>query len=325
MEQARPPVDTGDLATDAIAWFDRHARDLPWRPPAPGRHIEAPHPQPHAGWAVLVSEVMLAQTPVNRVTDAWLAWMHRWPTPADLAASSAADAIRAWGRLGYPRRALRLHAAATVITTQFGGEVPSRLDALLALPGVGSYTARAVSAFAYRQRHPVVDTNVRRLLHRAVDGQAQAAAATTNKDLERAAALLPASANRAARASAALMELGALVCTARKPRCDECPVLARCAWQRAGNPPRTAPPPRPSQRYQGTDRQVRGLLLAVLRDSTQPVPAHRLDIVWPQPVQRRRALAGLVADGLVSITHDDRYALADEGGLDSGTADLEPS
>jgi A/G-specific adenine glycosylase len=290
------------VADAAIRWFDRHARDLPWRHPGVG------------AWAILVSEVMLQQTPVARVLPVWREWMARWPTPADLAAEPPAAAIRAWGRLGYPRRALRLHACAAALVDRHRGEVPEDLDALLALPGVGAYTARAVAAFAYGQRQPVVDTNVRRLVARAATGAPDAGPVTTVADLAATARLLPAEPARAARASAAFMELGALICTARAPRCGDCPLAGRCAWRASGAPPASGPTRR-RQGYAGTDRQVRGLLLAVLRESTDPVPRTRLDLVWTDRVQRDRALAGLVTDGLVvpvsaGIGGDsDRYAL----------------
>jgi A/G-specific adenine glycosylase len=298
-----PEPPTPRLADAAIRWFDRHARDLPWRHPGVG------------AWAILVSEVMLQQTPVVRVLPVWREWMARWPTPADLAAEPPAAAIRAWGRLGYPRRALRLHACAAALAARHGGEVPADLDALLALPGVGAYTARAVAAFAYGQRQPVVDTNVRRLVARAAGGVADAGPVTTAADLTAAARLLPAEPARAARASAAFMELGALICTARAPRCADCPLAGRCAWLVSGAPPPSGPTRR-RQGYAGTDRQVRGLLLAVLRDSADPVPTTMLDVVWPDRAQRDRALAGLVADGLVvplppaTGSATDRYALA---------------
>jgi A/G-specific adenine glycosylase len=286
-----------DLATVATAWFEENARDLPWRRPSAG------------AWGILVSEFMLQQTPVARVEPAWHAWMARWPDPATLARDSPAEAIRAWGRLGYPRRAVRLHGCAQAIVAQHHGVVPDRLDDLLALPGVGAYTARAVAAFAYGQRQPVVDTNVRRLVARAVDGRADAGPATTAADLVAVEALLPTGDRAAARASAAFMELGALVCTARGPRCHECPLWKGCAWRLSGSPASNGPARRP-QRYAGTDRQVRGLLLAVLRDEPGPVPAVRLDAVWPEAAQRDRALAGLVADGLVvPAPPGDRYAL----------------
>jgi A/G-specific adenine glycosylase len=279
------------LATLAVRWFDENARDLPWREPGVG------------AWAILVSEVMLQQTPVARVLPVWRDWLARWPVPAALAADPPAEAIRMWGRLGYPRRALRLRECAVAITERHGGEVPTDLDDLLALPGVGAYTARAVAAFAYGQRHPVVDTNVRRLVARAVAGQADAGPATRPADLVATEELLPDTPAVAARASAAFMELGALVCVARTPRCGRCPLERVCAWRAAGMPPPTGPSRRPQQ-YAGTDRQVRGLLLAVLRDTVGPVPKQRLDLVWPDDVQRTRALAGLITDGLVEPLAD---------------------
>ncbi|MFY1689378.1 A/G-specific adenine glycosylase [Plantactinospora sp. WMMB782] len=293
---------TTTLAADAIRWYDENARDLPWREPGIG------------AWPILVSEVMLQQTPVVRVLPAWRAWLARWPRPADLAADTPAEAIRMWGRLGYPRRALRLHECAVALLERHGGEVPTGLDELLALPGIGSYTARAVATFAYGQRHPVVDTNVRRLVARAVAGKPDAGPATRPADLVATEALLPALPERAARASAAFMELGALVCTARSPRCVDCPLAARCAWRASG---RTAPagPSRRPQRYAGTDRQVRGRLLAVLREATGPVPRSRLDLVWADDLQRSRALAGLIEDGLVEML-DDTCVLAGEGRAD---------
>jgi A/G-specific adenine glycosylase len=275
-------------------WYADHARQLPWR---------------EAGvtpYEVLVSEVMLQQTPVARVVPAYLAWVSRWPTPAALAADSPAEAIRMWGRLGYPRRALRLHEASLVCVDQYGGQLPTTVPELLTLPGVGDYTARAVAVFALRQRHPVVDTNVRRVVARLVEGVADAP--VSKRDLALVASLLPADDEAAAVASIALMELGALVCTARAPQCAACPVRPDCAWQRRGAPSLDAPVRRP-QAYAGTDRQVRGRLLAVLRDSAHPVAAIALEGAWQEPVQRARALDGLVADGLVDPLPDGRYAL----------------
>ncbi|GAA4456609.1 A/G-specific adenine glycosylase [Phytohabitans houttuyneae] len=288
-----------DLADAAIEWFDANARDLPWR--APGT----------SAWAVLVSEIMLQQTPVARVLPAYEAWLARWPEPAALAADTPAEAIRMWGRLGYPRRAMRLHECAVAIVARHGGEVPADLDALLALPGVGAYTARAVAAFAYGQRQPVVDTNVRRFVARASRGKADAGPTTTPADLADTEALLPVEPARAARASAAFMELGAVVCTARSPRCADCPVVDACGWRAEGRPMPTGPTRRPQQ-YAGTDRQVRGLLLAVLRESHDPVPAGALDVVWADAVQRDRALRSLLDDGLVSPAGEGLYTLAGE-------------
>jgi A/G-specific adenine glycosylase len=281
---------------EVLDWYARTARDLPWRRPGT------------PPWAVLISEVMLQQTPVTRVLPAYSSWLSRWPTPDALAAESPGEAVRAWGKLGYPRRALRLHACATTLVARFGGEVPASVDDLLTLPGVGAYTARAVAAFAFGQRQPVVDTNVRRVVARAVGGQGEAGPPSTTRDLAAVEALLPAEPAAAARVSVALMELGALVCTARTPRCAECPLRLSCAWRLAGAPPYDGPTVRP-QRFAGTDRQVRGLLLDVLRGSPTPVEAAALDIVWPDAVQRARALDALVVDGLVDPLPDGRYAL----------------
>ena len=208
---------------------------------------------------------MLQQTPVSRVIPAHQAWLARWPTPAALAAEPPGEAIRQWGRLGYPRRALRLHETATILTVRHGGIVPADREALLQLPGIGSYTAAAVASFAFGQRHAVLDTNVRRVLARLVTGAPQPVAALSVAETRLAESLLPAEAAVAARWSVAVMELGALVCTAASPQCGACPVAGQCAWLAAGRPPEAAR--RRTQRYDGTDRQCRGRLLAVLRES----------------------------------------------------------
>lgn len=254
---------------------------------------------------------MLQQTPVARVEPVWPAWVARWPTPSATAAASAADVLRAWGKLGYPRRAKRLHECAVVIAAEHDDVVPSDVETLLTLPGIGAYTARAVACFAYRQRVPVVDTNVRRVVARAVHGRADAAASSSPRDLDDVAALLPN--NPAAPSfSVALMELGATVCTARAPRCGICP-LSVCAWRSGGYPAATTPPRR-TQRYAGTDRQVRGRLLDVLRGNDAPVTRAELDVAWvTDTAQRDRALDSLLVDGLVEQTADGRFALAGEG------------
>lgn len=296
----RPAPERGDLArtlvAPVLAWYDEHARELPWR----GSHASP--------WSVLVSEFMLQQTPVARVLPVHESWLERWPTPAALAAESSGEAVRAWGRLGYPRRALRLHGAAVAITEQHGGEVPCSYDELIALPGVGDYTAAAVAAFAYGQRQVVLDTNVRRVLARTVTATEFPPRSVTRAERDLGAALLPADAPTAATWSVAVMELGALVCTAERPRCEGCPVRNACAWQAAGAP-RYDGPPRPVQTYAGTDRQCRGRLLAVLRDAEGAVDKGRLDATWEEAVQRERALASLLADGLVVRDDDGRYAL----------------
>lgn len=284
-------------ATTLVGWFDVNARDLPWRDPDCD------------GWGVLVSEIMLQQTPVARVEPIWHDWLARWPLPSALAAESQGEVVRAWGKLGYPRRALRLHAAAGVIAEEHDDVVPSDVDTLLALPGIGAYTARAVAAFAYGQRVPVVDTNVRRVVARVVHGAGDAGPPSNTRDMADVAELLPE--QKAARFSAALMELGATVCTARAPECGRCPLVSSCAWHQAGKPAYDGPA-KPVQRFAGTDRQVRGLLLDVLRGTSEPVPKTRLDTVWHAAGQRDRCLFSLLEDGLVEQTADGRFALPGE-------------
>jgi A/G-specific adenine glycosylase len=196
-----------------------------------------------------------------------------------------------------------------VLTDRYGGVVPRDVTELLRLPGVGAYTARAVAAFAYGAREPVVDTNVRRLVAR-LHGRADGGRATTAADLVTVAALLPVEPAQAARTSAAFMELGALICTARRPSCPDCPLRTDCAWLGAGRPPGAA---RTAQRYVGTDRQARGVLLALCRDAPDGVAAPVLVDAWPDPVQARRALAGLAEDGLIVPILPDRYGLPDVG------------
>ncbi|MPZ61301.1 MAG: A/G-specific adenine glycosylase [Propionibacteriales bacterium] len=279
-----------------IDWYATHARDLPWRRPDA------------SAWAVMVSEFMLQQTPVSRVLPVYENWMHDWPEPANLAAASPADAVRAWGRLGYPRRALRLHAAATAIAGRHGGRVPAEYDDLRALPGVGAYTAAAISVFAYRRRRAVLDTNVRRVLVRVMQGREFPANTVNSAEQRLAESLLPDDPARAAVWSVAAMELGALVCSAASPRCDRCPVRGQCAWRAAGFPAYDGPR-RPTQTYAGTDRQCRGRLLGVLREAAEPVPRERLDEVWDDAEQRQRALDSLLADGLAERFDESRYRL----------------
>ena len=279
-----------------LDWYSANARDLPWRRPDA------------SPWGIFVSEVMLQQTPVARVEPIWHEWLERWPTPADLAAAAPGDAVRAWGRLGYPRRALRLHAAAVAMTEHHEGRVPSTEAGLLALPGVGTYTAAAVATFAFGERTTVVDTNVRRVLARVVGGQEHAAPSPTRAELTVAAELVPAVPDEARRWSVAVMELGALVCAARSPRCPDCPVADLCAWRTAGHPAYSGPPRR-GQAWHGTDRQLRGALLAVLRGSAAPVPRKALEAVSDNAPQRERCLDSLVADGLVEPLARGRYQL----------------
>lgn len=276
-----------NIATIVTAWFAQNGRDLPWRRPG------------FTAWGTLVSEVMLQQTPVARVIPRLETWLTRWPTPAHLAAEPPGEAVRAWERLGYPRRALALHAAATAIAEEHGNIVPEDVDALLALPGVGDYTARAVAAFAYGHRHPVVDTNVRRVIARAVLGRGESGPPSARRDLAAMEALLPDDLVAARLTNAAVMELGAIVCTARSPRCDGCPLAAQCAWRLAGYPAYDGPRAAVQKKFEGSDRQVRGLIMAELRASDVPVTTYEIDTVWADAAQRGRALDGLLRDGLV--------------------------
>ncbi|MDO4252152.1 MAG: A/G-specific adenine glycosylase [Rothia sp. (in: high G+C Gram-positive bacteria)] len=244
------------------AWYMKNARELPWR--APDR----------SSWAVMVSEFMLQQTPVKRVLPVWEAWLKRWPQPAALAAEPSAEAVRAWGRLGYPRRALRLHAAATAILDRHQGQVPKSYQELLELPGVGTYTAAAISAFAFGQRSTVIDTNIRRVFARAFLGQALPAKSLTAAESRLAQDLLPQSQEESVTWNAATMELGALICTAKNPACFRCPVQQACLWLQEGRPPASYQPR--GQAWAGTDRQLRGAMLAVLRQNRQALPAEVL-------------------------------------------------
>lgn len=282
------PTAADSVRTAAVLeWFTHHARDLPWRSPA------------CSPWGVLVSEFMLQQTPVARVLPAWHEWIARWPTPADLAAASQADAVRAWGRLGYPRRAKRLWEAAVAMVARHGGQVPRGRDDLLALPGVGEYTAAAVRAFAFGEADVVLDTNVRRVLARAWEGVALPPPSLSRAERDVAARVVPRSRAQAAAWAAASMELGALVCAARSPRCTSCPLAATCEWWRMGRPG-LAEAPRRTQAWHGTDRQVRGRILAELRAADGEVLVEaRHSLADVEPGQVERCLESLVADGLV--------------------------
>lgn len=270
-----------------VAWYAHHARPLPWREPDA------------SSWSILVSEIMLQQTPVARVLPVWESWIQRWPDPTSLADDESAEAVRAWGRLGYPRRAKRLHEAAVIMRDEHAGAVPEHLDALRALPGIGAYTAAAVAAFAFGQRQAVLDTNVRRLLARLDSGTAYASPTLTKAETRRAETWLPDKPQDAARWAAASMELGAIICTARSPRCDVCPIASACAWLQAGRPDWEGPPRR-GQPYVGTDRQCRGVLLGVLRETPAGVARGDLLATWTiDGQQAERALRSLLDDGLV--------------------------
>ena len=283
-----------DLAETVTTWYAGAARDLPWRRPGT------------SPWAVLVSEVMLQQTPVARVEPVWEQWVARWPSPAALAADPAGEAVRAWGRLGYPRRALRLHAAATAVVDRHGGRAahdragaagPARGRRLHRAGGRGVRPAPA----ARRSSTPTSGGW-------SPGGRGRGRRPVTRRDLALVLDLLPADDEAAATASVAFMELGALVCTARAPRCPRCPLLDRCAWVLAGRPLLDTP----VRRAAGLRRhRPPGPRPAAGRPARQPRPGagRVLAQVWDEPVQRARALDGLVVDGLVDPLPDGRYAL----------------
>ncbi|MEE6287387.1 A/G-specific adenine glycosylase [Georgenia sp. MJ173] len=294
------------LQQPVTEWFAEHARDLPWREPGT------------TAWGVLVSEVMSQQTPVARVAPVWRQWLDRWPTPAALAAASPGDVLRAWQRLGYPRRALRLRECAAELAVRFAGQVPTSVEELRSLPGVGPYTAAAVASFSHGRRAVVLDTNVRRVLERVVGGQALPAPHLGRAEEERAAGLLPAQPAAATRWNMGVMELGALVCTARSPRCAQCPLAGHCRWRAAGYPSDPHAARRRTQPWTGTDRQVRGTIMARLGELAPGRDVDAATLLGPlaaaaaDPQQPRRALDSLLADGLVAGTgdaEDPRYCL----------------
>lgn len=275
------------FAEALLAWGEATLRDLPWR------HTRDP-------WAVLVSETMAQQTQVARVVPSWEAFMADFPTATACADAAVGEIVRRWDGLGYNRRAVNLHRAATVVRDDHGGSLPDTLDGLLALPGVGPYTARAVLSFAFEaDGHGVLDTNVARVLARAVEGRSLG----RREAQERADGLVPA--GRAWLWNQSVMELGAVVCRKRSPQCDACPVAAHCTWRRAGGPDGvdpadgTAGASTPQSRFEGSDRQGRGRLVSALRSG--PVPVEHVAAVtgWDDdPDRARRVADGLAADGL---------------------------
>lgn len=290
---AAPALSPEPVHQTLTSWYHQAARELPWR-----REDCSP-------WGVLVSETMLQQTPVSRVLPRWEEWMRRWPEPVDTAGAPLAELLTVWDRLGYPRRALRLQQAAQAIVEFHDGEVPQTADQLRDLPGVGEYTAAAVACFAFGQPEVVVDTNIRRVHARIFSGQALPGKTFTAEQRRLARDVFPNpeadGGQLACTWNIAAMELGALICTARSPACSECPAAQLCAWRIAGSPPPTEEQKTRGQSWAGTDRQVRGAIMAALRTGGAPereellsdleLPAADLD-------QRRRCLESLVADGL---------------------------
>lgn len=279
---------------ELLTWYTCNSRPLPWREPDT------------SPWGVLVCEVMSQQTPVVRVLPAWTQWMKRWPTPTSLASASPAEVIVAWGKMGYPRRALRLHECSQVIAQHWAGELPRERDDLLSLPGIGPYTADAVIAFAYHRRSVVLDTNTRRVICR-LNGVEAPPSHLRKEEVARADALVPKEDEMAWQWNAALMELGALVCTAKNPSCDTCPISSQCRWLAAGKPSNGTV--RRVQAFTGTHREARGKVMAVLRQADTAVDRYSL-LKKSRLDESRfdRALSSLLDDGLVE-SHATGYTL----------------
>ena len=263
-----------------IEWYQQNKRTLPWR-------ISTP-------WGVVVSEFMLQQTPVHRVLPQWHRWMELWPTPADLASAPLSDALREWGRLGYPRRAKRLHESAQIIVRDFNGVVPEEIDQLRRLPGIGEYTAAAISAFAFGNSELVLDINIRRLYTRCWLGKSAPTSAPNNSERELARSLIPE--NDDGTWAAATMELGALICKARNPLCEECPLMNQCLWREIGYPEDEVNKKR--VQWHGSDRQCRGAIMQALREKPAVTEAELMKI-WSSRSQYEKALASLLDDGLI--------------------------
>ena len=268
------------LEKEIISWFEINKRDLPWRSATP--------------WGVMVSEFMLQQTSVVRVLPKWNEWMQRWPSPHDLSIAPTADVITAWGRLGYPRRALRLHEASKVIVRDFNGVIPSTQEELRSLPGVGEYTAAAIASFAFNQQALVLDINIRRLFARVIDGVEFPTPAPTTKERNARQGLIPI--KDAHIWAAGTMELGALICTSRRPKCELCPVKSHCSWSKKNYP--KSEQVRKGQGWHGTDRKCRGIIIQALRENSF-LNENQLKALWKEDSQVEKALVTLVKDGLI--------------------------
>ena len=271
-------------------WFAKNKRELPWRATTP--------------WGVMVSEFMLQQTPVARVLPKWIEWMERWPTPAELAKATPAQVITAWGRLGYPRRALRLHESAKIIARDFENEVPDSEEVLRSLPGIGDYTAAAISAFAFGANTLVMDVNIRRVLVRVLDGKEHPTSSPTVRERESRLAILPR--RNADNWAAATMELGALICTSKNPSCNDCPIISQCKWRKNGYPQSELV--RKSQDWHGTDRKCRGTIVQALREN-ESLTASAIKKLWPDESQVEKALETLLTDNLIEEHSRSRFRL----------------
>lgn len=275
---------------EIVGWFKKNQRDLPWRT--------------SNAWGVLVSEIMLQQTPVARVLPIYNEWMKRWPSPKDLAAATTSEIITAWGRLGYPRRALRLHQCAKVISEQYNNRLPETEQELRALPGIGEYTAAAIVAFAFKERSLVLDVNIRRLFARFVDGVEVPKPSVTKEERKKRAELIPT--RNPHMWAAATMELGALICTAQNPKCQICPIADRCKWRSLDFP--KSDQKKRTQAWHGTDRQCRGVIVQALREN-KTLSIKDLKKLWHLDSQVEKSLSSLIKDGLITSPKKNYYSL----------------
>ena len=278
------------LHQPVLAWYKKNKRNLPWR------NTDA--------WGVLVSEIMLQQTPVARVLPIYIEWMKRWPTPAALAAATPAQIITAWGRLGYPRRALRLHECAKVISEKYRGRIPDTQSELRELPGIGDYTSAAIIAFAFEGRSLVLDINIRRVFARVIDGVEVPTAAPTKSERQEREKLIPSKDPHVW--AAATMELGALICTAKNPKCGQCPLADQCIWRSLDYP--LSDQPKRIQSWHGTDRQCRGVIVQALRENPA-LSKKQIMQLWDVPSQVEKALLTLLEDGLLVEQKGQRFSL----------------
>ena len=275
---------------ELAAWFKKNRRDLPWRSTD--------------SWGVLVSEIMLQQTPVARVLPIYTQWIKRWPSARDLAKATPAEVITAWGRLGYPRRALRLHECARVIAQHFNNRVPETEIELRSLPGIGEYTSAAIMAFAHGERSLVLDINVRRLFARAIDGVEVPTLSITRDEKKARAELIP---DRNPHIwAAATMELGALVCTSQNPKCGICPIASQCTWRSLDYP--KSEQVKRTQSWNGTDRQCRGVIVQALRENSSLTKTQLIKL-WSLESQVEKALVTLEVDGLITKVRKSSYSL----------------
>lgn len=265
-----------------IRWFRANGRDLPWR-------------EDVTPWEVLMSEFMLQQTQVSRVIPYFEEFLRVFPTPSAMACVPKGKVVEMWGSLGYPRRALRLHQLATVLSTEYSDQVPDDYETLLSLAGIGDYTANAVLAFAFHKRSVVIDTNIRRVIARSHSGKEWPEKSLSRKERDAIAELVPKGHKTASVYSAAIMELGQVICIP-KPKCDECPIRSECNWVLKGKPKGNKP--NRTQAWHGTNRKCRGMILRAIREESS-VSMNILSKSWENREQLESCVEDLIREGFI--------------------------